>query len=89
MVKSEIVIDQHYKGYNPVQFGSESCEAGHFFGPSVRSHWLLHYVVHGFGVCVRDGVSREVKPGDNTPEHYLLNQKETMAVYLDRIHHRR
>ena len=64
MVKAEIVIDQHYKGYNPVQFGSESCEAGHFFGPSVRSHWLLHYVVHGFGIFERDGVSRAVKPGD-------------------------
>ena len=64
MLKAEIVIDQHYKGFNPVQFGSESCEAGHFFGPSVRSHWLLHYVVHGFGIFERDGVSRAVKPGD-------------------------
>ena len=48
--KPEIVIDQHYKGYNPVQFGSETCDPGHFFGPSVRTHWLLHYVVYGFGI---------------------------------------
>ena len=64
MIWMEIVIDQHYKGYNPVQFGSESCSPGHFFGPSVRTHWLLHYVVYGFGTFVRDGVSRAVKPGD-------------------------
>lgn len=64
MMKSEIVIDRHYKGYNPVQFGSESCEAGHFFGPSVRTHWLLHYVVYGFGTFVREGVTWQVKPGD-------------------------
>lgn len=64
MIRMEIVIDQHYKGYNPVQFGSESCSPGHFFGPSVRTHWLLHYVVYGFGTFVRDGVSRAVKPGD-------------------------
>ena len=33
MIKSEIVIDMHYKGYNPVQFGCESCESGHFLDP--------------------------------------------------------
>lgn len=60
----EIVIDQHYKGYNPVQFGSQSCAPGHAFGPSVRTHWLLHYVVYGFGIFVRDNVSYLVKPGD-------------------------
>ena len=49
MIKSEIVIDQHYKDFSPMQFGSETCDPGHFFGPSVRTHWLLHYVVYGFG----------------------------------------
>ena len=62
--RSEIVIDQHYKGYNPVQFGSETCDPGHYFGPSVRTHWLLHYVVYGFGKFERDGIVWEVKPGD-------------------------
>lgn len=64
MNKSEIIINQHYKDYNPMQFGSESCEPGHFFGPCVRTHWLLHYVVYGFGTFVRDNVTWEVKPGD-------------------------
>lgn len=62
--RPEIVIDQHYKGYNPVQFGSESCDPGHSFGPSVRRHWLLHYVVYGFGIFEREGVRYSVKPGD-------------------------
>ena len=48
MIKSEIVIDQHYKDFSPMQFGSETCDPGHFFGPSVRTHWLLHYIVYGF-----------------------------------------
>lgn len=64
MVKPEIVMNCQYKGYNPVQFGSESCEPGHFFGPSVRTHWLLHYVVQGFGTFLRGGTTWEVKPGD-------------------------
>ena len=65
MNRSEIVINQHYRGmFNPMQFGSEDCAPGHFFGPYVRTHWLLHYVVYGFGTFVRDGVTWEVKPGD-------------------------
>ena len=63
-MRTEIIIDQHYKGYNPVQFGSQSCLPGHFFGPSVRTHWLLHYVVYGLGIFERDGIRHEVKPGD-------------------------
>ena len=64
MIKSEIVIDQHYKDFSPLQFGRETCDHGHFFGPSVRTHWLLHYVVYGFGRFERDGISYSVKPGD-------------------------
>ena len=64
MIKSEIVIDQHYKDFSPMQFGSETCDSGHFFGPSVRTHWLLHYVVYGFGRFERDSISYPVKPGD-------------------------
>lgn len=63
-MRAEIIIDQHYKGYNPVQFGSQNCAPGHFFGPSVRTHWLLHYVVSGTGIFVRDGVTYQVKAGD-------------------------
>ena len=55
MIKSEIIIDQHYKDFSPMQFGSETCDPGHFFGPSVRTHWLLHYIVYGFGRFERDG----------------------------------
>ena len=64
MHKVEIVINQHYKDYNPMQFGCESCAPGHSCGPWVRTHWLLHSVVDGFGVFERDGVTWEVKPGD-------------------------
>ena len=56
MIKSEIVIDQHYKDFSPMQFGSETCDPGHFFGPSVRTHWLLHYIVYGFGRFERDSM---------------------------------
>lgn len=59
-----IVVDQHYKDFSPVQFGFESCTPGHFFGPFVRTHWLLHYVVYGFGRFERDGITYNINPGD-------------------------
>lgn len=59
----EIVVDQHYGGLNPMQFGWENCVPGHSFGPAVRTHWLLHYVVSGFGVFQREGGSYLVGPG--------------------------
>ena len=31
------------------QFGRESCEAGHSFGPARRNHYLFHYVISGNG----------------------------------------
>lgn len=64
MIHSEIVIDQHFGGLNPMQFGHEKCEPGHFFGPAVRTHWLLHYVISGFGTYEIHGITHQIVPGD-------------------------
>ncbi len=64
MEQAEIIIDCHYGGLNPVQFGQEICRAGHYFGPAVRTHWLLHYVVSGMGYFTREGVTHEVGEGE-------------------------
>ncbi len=64
MAHSEIIIDYHYAGLNPVQFGYEDCSPGHCYGPAVRTHWLLHYIVSGFGTFTREGITHPVGPGD-------------------------
>ena len=62
--QSEIVMNEGYPGVNPVQFGAQNCPPGHFFGPAVRTHWLLHYVVSGNGIFIRNSITYKVKKGD-------------------------
>lgn len=64
MTVSEIIIDAHYDGLNPVQLGHEKCSPRHSYGPAVRTHWLLHYIVSGCGIFVKDGKTHQVNPGD-------------------------
>lgn len=47
---TEIIINKEYEGINPVQFGFESCENSHGFGPATRTYWLFHFVVSGKGI---------------------------------------
>lgn len=62
--RENIIIDHHYHGLNPTQFGNENCAPGHSYGPAVRTHWLLHYVMSGCGVFVREGETYHPKAGD-------------------------
>ena len=61
---SEIIIDEHYGGLNPMQLGHERCKPGQGFGPAVRTHWLLHYVVSGYGYFTKEGRTHLVSPGE-------------------------
>ena len=49
MLHIETVIESDFCDINPMQFGYEDCEKSHFYGPAVRTHWLIHYVVSGCG----------------------------------------
>ena len=64
MFFSEIVINEELPGINPVNFGYETCDSGHSFGPAVREYWLLHYVVSGHGTFERDGTVHKLQAGD-------------------------
>lgn len=64
MTVSEMIINNHYDGLNPVQLGYEKCSPRHSYGPAVRTHWLLHYIVSGCGFFVKEGKTYQVNPGD-------------------------
>lgn len=47
---SVAIANQHFHDINPRVCGWEECSPSHYFGPAVRSYWLLHYVMEGEGV---------------------------------------
>ena len=64
MTNDILIVDNHYKDLNPTSLGFEKCLPGHSFGPSVRTHWLLHYVVSGCGIFEREGKIHKIKARD-------------------------
>lgn len=68
MRKSVIINNEEYHGLNPVQFGYENCDPSHSFGPAMRSYYLIHFVVSGYGYF---------KSGNN---EYTLSQGEMFVI---------
>lgn len=64
MMHNVFVPNKSFKGLNPMQFGYEACEKLHSFGPAVRTYYLIHYVVSGFGVFQKNGVTHKLSPGE-------------------------
>ena len=58
------IIDKHITPINPVQFGYQNCENSHSFGPAIRTHWLIHYVVSGCGIFKKDEKEYKVSQGE-------------------------
>ena len=44
--------------------GYEKCRSGYTWGPAVRDHYLIHYVISGKGTLVSSGTAYPVERGD-------------------------
>lgn len=64
MLHSETIINKGYTGINPMQFGYENCKKGHSFGPALRTHWLLHFIVSGKGCFKIEGREYSISAGN-------------------------
>lgn len=69
------------------QWGSEKCRPSHGYGPAVRQHYLIHYIIDGCGQYHHNGQIYDLKPHDiflirpgeityyeadaNNPWHYI------------------
>ena len=59
--------------------GSEQCAPGHFFGPAVRPHYLIHFIASGEGVYRRQNQSHRLKAGDA----FLISPMESTYYQAD------
>lgn len=59
-----IIANRNYRGLNPIFIGCEECEPSHSFGPAVRRHYLIHYVVSGTGIFISGGKEYHLRAGD-------------------------
>lgn len=48
--RDHAMTDRGLRDLAPLTCGSQHCEGGYSFGPSIRHYYLLHYVVSGSGV---------------------------------------
>ncbi len=49
---TNIILDKNYQSSDilPLFAGDEECKKGHSFGPYIREHYLIHFVLDGCGI---------------------------------------
>jgi AraC-like DNA-binding protein len=67
------LIKTGLKTLNIYYCGSEKCKAGHFFGPAIRPHYLIHFIRNGKGIY---------QVGNKT---YQLNKGEAFLIMPNEI----
>ncbi|MGT2742309.1 AraC family transcriptional regulator [Streptococcus plurextorum] len=53
--------NRSYVDFYPVQFGMEACKPLHSFGPTMRQHYLFHYIISGSGTFYDTSEQRQYR----------------------------
>ncbi len=64
MIEDIPLTNSGFSDLNPLILGRENCEGGHSFGPAIREHVLIHYVIKGNGILYKNGNQYPVKKGE-------------------------
>ncbi|MDF2542914.1 MAG: AraC family transcriptional regulator [Herbinix sp.] len=63
----KLIPDYHVSINRPLilyHSGHEQCDPSHSFGPAIRPHYLIHFILHGQGYYYVNGVTHHVKAGE-------------------------
>ena len=74
-----LVFSDRFSDITPYDAGTQRCPPLHFYGPAVRSYWLLHYVVSGKGVFVKNGETYRIREG----QCFVIKPYETTFYQAD------
>lgn len=58
------VINERLGSLNPISFGQQKCAPKHYFGPGMREHYVIHFVLSGTGIFKHRGKTFYPKAGD-------------------------
>lgn len=47
-----IFYNENFVDFTLYQYGWESCDSGHLYGPATRNHYLFHYIISGKGKLI-------------------------------------
>ena len=67
--------------------GLQSCTPGHSWGPGIRDHFLIHFVVSGKGRYICNGKTYNLKSGDmflikpSQVVHYIADENDPWEYY--------
>ncbi|HEL2050960.1 TPA: AraC family transcriptional regulator [Streptococcus suis] len=57
-------FDSHNFDLNVDHYGSEQCDSGYSFGPTIRDNYVLHFITNGKGKISINGETTELTAGD-------------------------
>lgn len=73
------IINQAARGITIYHCGHEQCAPGHFFGPAIRNHYLMHVVLDGKGIYRAGEKEYSLKAG----EAFLIKPQEVTYYQAD------
>ena len=79
MRKDIPLINRGFSDINPLICGYHECERGYSYGPAIREHYLIHYVVRGKGTIHKHGKEFAAKQGDI----FIIYPDEVTTYYAD------